>query len=95
MTALLEVTNLCKSFGGVEAVTDLSLDVNVGEILGLIGPNGAGKSTVFNLINGVVAPDTGRIVFDGDDITDKEPYIVARHGIARDDMEQVVTALGT
>jgi branched-chain amino acid transport system ATP-binding protein len=83
MTALLEVTNLCKSFGGVEAVTDLSLDVNVGEILGLIGPNGAGKSTVFNLINGVVAPDTGRIVFDGDDITDKEPYIVARHGIAR------------
>jgi len=83
MTALIEVTDLSKSFGGVEAVTDLSLDVNVGEILGLIGPNGAGKSTVFNLINGVVAPDTGRIVFDGDDITGKEPYIVARHGIAR------------
>ena len=83
MTALLEVKDLSKSFGGVEAVANLSLEVNAGEILGLIGPNGAGKSTVFNLINGVVTPDSGRIVFDGDDITGKEPYIVARHGIAR------------
>jgi branched-chain amino acid transport system ATP-binding protein len=83
MTALLEVANLSKRFGGVEAVVDLSLDVNAGEILGLIGPNGAGKSTVFNLINGVTAPDSGRIIFNGADITGKPPYVVARHGISR------------
>lgn len=83
MTALLEVTGLSKRFGGVEAVADLNLDVNAGELLGLIGPNGAGKSTVFNLINGVVVPDFGRIKFDGADITGNAPYIVARHGIAR------------
>jgi len=83
MTALLEVTDLSKRFGGVEAVGDLNLDVSVGELLGLIGPNGAGKSTVFNLINGVTTPDSGRIKFDRADITGKAPHIVARHGIAR------------
>jgi branched-chain amino acid transport system ATP-binding protein len=83
MTALLEVTDLGKRFGGVEAVADLDLEVSAGELLGLIGPNGAGKSTVFNLINGVVAPDSGRIVFAGANITGNAPYIVARHGIAR------------
>jgi branched-chain amino acid transport system ATP-binding protein len=83
MTALLEVIDLSKNFGGVEAVANLNLTVNDGEILGLIGPNGAGKSTVFNLINGVVEPDSGRIIFDGKDIAGKAPYVVARHGIAR------------
>ncbi len=83
MTALLEVTDLSKHFGGVEAVGDLDLVVGAGELLGLIGPNGAGKSTVFNLINGVVTPDSGCIKFDGADITGKPPHIVARHGIAR------------
>ena len=83
MTALLEVIDLSKRFGGVEAVADLNLDVCAGELLGLIGPNGAGKSTVFNLINGVTTPDSGRIKFDGADITGKAPHIVARHGIAR------------
>jgi branched-chain amino acid transport system ATP-binding protein len=83
MTALLEVTDLGKRFGGVEAVADLDLEVSAGELLGLIGPNGAGKSTVFNLINGVVTPDSGRIVFAGANITGNAPYIVARHGIAR------------
>ena len=83
MTALLEVADLSKRFGGVEAVGNLNLEVAAGELLGLIGPNGAGKSTVFNLINGVVTPDYGRIRFDGADITGKPPHIVARHGIAR------------
>ena len=83
MTPLLEVTGLSKRFGGVEAVGDLNLDVRGGELLGLIGPNGAGKSTVFNLINGAVTPDYGRIRFDGADITGKPPHVVARHGIAR------------
>ncbi|HVV61453.1 MAG TPA: ABC transporter ATP-binding protein [Pseudolabrys sp.] len=83
MTALLEATNLNKKFGGVHAVGDLSFTVNQGEILGLIGPNGAGKSTVFNLINGVITPDTGKIEFDGADITGLPPYTVARRGLAR------------
>jgi len=83
MTALLEVADLSKRFGGVEAVGNLNLEVAAGELLGLIGPNGAGKSTVFNLINGVITPDSGRIRFDGADITGKPPHIVARQGIAR------------
>jgi len=83
MTALLEVTDLSKRFGGLDAVGNLNLEVGAGELLGLIGPNGAGKSTVFNLINGVTTPDSGRIKFDGADITGMAPHIVARHGIAR------------
>src|SRR5262249_46210574 len=67
----------------VRAVEDVSLSVSEGGILGLIGPNGAGKSTVFNLINGVYPPDSGRIVFAGADITGEPPYRIARHGIAR------------
>ncbi|HET7848678.1 MAG TPA: ABC transporter ATP-binding protein [Pseudolabrys sp.] len=83
MTALLQAVDLSRRFGGVQAVSELTFDVNQGEILGLIGPNGAGKSTVFNLLNGVIAPDTGQIIFDGADITGLPPYTVARHGIAR------------
>ena len=83
MTALLEVIDLSKRFGGVEAVGGLNFNLSAGELLGLIGPNGAGKSTVFNLINGVTTPDSGCIKFDGADITGKAPNMVARHGIAR------------
>jgi branched-chain amino acid transport system ATP-binding protein len=83
MSVLLEVADVSKRFGGLRAVQDLSLQVEEGEILGLIGPNGAGKSTVFNLINGVYPPDSGRIVFKGTDITGEPPYRVARHGLAR------------
>jgi branched-chain amino acid transport system ATP-binding protein len=83
MSVLLDVVGLGKKFGGLQAVQDLNLKVSDGEILGLIGPNGAGKSTVFNLINGVYAPDAGRIMFEGKDITGEPPYRVARHGLAR------------
>jgi branched-chain amino acid transport system ATP-binding protein len=83
MTALLELDAISKRFGGLRAVRDLSFTVQSGEILGLIGPNGAGKSTLFNLINGVFTPDTGRIVFNGADITGEKPYRVARRGLAR------------
>ena len=83
MSALLEVNALSKRFGGVQAVADLSFTVGQGEILSLIGPNGAGKSTVFNLINGVSAPDSGRIVFEGREITGKPTYEIAHRGIAR------------
>jgi branched-chain amino acid transport system ATP-binding protein len=83
MSALLEVDNLCKQFGGLQAVEGLSFAVGEREILGLIGPNGAGKSTVFNLINGVIVPDRGRVAFAGSDITGEAPHLVARRGLAR------------
>jgi branched-chain amino acid transport system ATP-binding protein len=83
MTALLELDRVTRRFGGLLAVNNLSFAIREGEILGLIGPNGAGKSTLFNVINGVFPPNSGRIVFDGADITGERPFIVARHGIAR------------
>ncbi len=83
MTAILELDDVSKRFGGLQAVRDLSFAMREGEILGLIGPNGAGKSTLFNLINGVFRPDTGRISFAGDDITGDKPYNIARRGLAR------------
>jgi branched-chain amino acid transport system ATP-binding protein len=83
MTAILDLDKVNKRFGGLQAVHDLSFAVGEGEIVGLIGPNGAGKSTLFNLINGVFVPDSGRIKFAGADITGREPYVIARHGLAR------------
>jgi branched-chain amino acid transport system ATP-binding protein len=83
MSALLEVENLSKRFGGLRAVQELSFEVREGAILGLIGPNGAGKSTVFNLINGVFPPDEGRVRFRGVDVTGLPPFRVARQGLAR------------
>jgi branched-chain amino acid transport system ATP-binding protein len=83
MTALLELDRVSKRFGGLLAVHNLSFAMREGEILGLIGPNGAGKSTLFNLINGVFTPNSGRIAFNGADITGERPFLVARHGIAR------------
>jgi len=92
MTALLQVTGLSKRFGGVQAVQDLSFGIAAGELVGLIGPNGAGKSTAFNLINGVIRPDRGRVLFDGKDITGLRPDRVAKRGIAR--AHQIVQPLG-
>ncbi len=93
MTALLELHEVGKRFGGLEAVADLSFTLGEGEILGLIGPNGAGKSTAFNLINGVFAPDQGRVVFRGEDITGMAPNHVVRRGLAR--THQIVQPLAT
>ena len=90
---LLEVRNIGKRFGGLQAVEALSFTVGEGEILGLIGPNGAGKSTVFNLINGVYSPDRGRVIFRGADITGEAPYRIARYGLAR--THQIVQPLAT
>jgi branched-chain amino acid transport system ATP-binding protein len=80
---LLEVAGLTKHFGGLAAVQDLSLNIRQGEIVGLIGPNGAGKTTLFNLITGVIRPDRGKVIFDGQDITGKAPHYVASCGIGR------------
>lgn len=82
-TWLLEVKNLVKEFGGVVATADISLELEVGSIVGLIGPNGAGKTTLFNCIAGYYKPTTGKVFFNGKDITDWPAHRVAKMGIAR------------
>jgi branched-chain amino acid transport system ATP-binding protein len=81
--AMLEAKNLTKRFGGLTAVKDLSVSLNESEIIGLIGPNGAGKTTMFNMVAGYYKPDSGRIIFRGQDITGLKPPEVCRRGIAR------------
>src|ERR1700679_782650 len=83
MTVLLQLDAVSKSYGALKAVDAVSLAVAAGEALAVIGPNGAGKSTMFNLITGDVAPDAGRIVFAGTDITAMAPHARARLGIGR------------
>jgi len=80
---VLEVENLRKSFGGVEAVAGVSFTVHAGEMLALIGPNGAGKSTCFNMLNGQLRPDAGRVRLGGRDITGLPPRRVWRMGVGR------------
>jgi branched-chain amino acid transport system ATP-binding protein len=80
---ILQVQDVSKSFGGLRALVHATFDLPEGEILGLIGPNGAGKTTLFNCINGIYAPEEGRVLFRGQDITGWKPYHVARLGLAR------------
>ena len=80
---ILELKNLTKAFGGLTAVGDVNFNVEKDSISGLIGPNGAGKTTIFNLITGVYKVTSGNIIFDGMDITNKKPYIIAESGITR------------
>jgi len=81
--AVLSVRGLVKAFGGVRAVDDVSFDVAAGERLALIGPNGAGKSTCFNLVNGQLLPDAGRVLIGGVDSTGTPPQRLARGGVGR------------
>lgn len=80
---LLEVRGISKAYGGVQAVKKCSFSVTEGSITGLIGPNGAGKTTAFDIISGVISPDEGAVVFDGDDVTDWMPHRVTRRGASR------------
>ncbi len=80
---LLLLQNLSRSFGGAIGVRNLTLEVRVGEVVGLIGPNGAGKTTVFNLVTGYLGPDRGAIQFTGIDLTRLRPDAINRMGIAR------------
>ena len=82
-TIVFEVRNVSKAFGGLKAVRDVSLQVMHGEILGIIGPNGAGKTTLFNLLNGFIRPDQGRILLEGQDIVGKRPYEICAAGVGR------------
>lgn len=81
--AVIDVQNVSKRFGGLLAVNNCSLKVERGSITGLIGPNGAGKSTLFNLVAGNIAPDTGRIFFDGADVTGLRPHQLFHRGMLR------------
>ncbi len=83
MTKVLEVHELAKSFGGVQAVKNLSFDLGEGQLLAMIGPNGAGKSTCFNLINGQLQPDYGRVVIMGKKINGYKPRQVWELGVGR------------
>lgn len=83
MTALLTLENVSRRFGGLNAVDSVTLSIGSGEIVGLIGPNGAGKTTLINLITGVHPATSGRVTFDGRDITGAKPYQIARLGLAR------------
>jgi len=81
--ALLELQGVTKSFGGLMANYDISFSIEKGELVGLIGPNGAGKTTLFNCISGVFPLSSGKIFFDGEDITRLKAHEVARKGLAR------------
>jgi branched-chain amino acid transport system ATP-binding protein len=80
---MLGVHNLSKRYGGVEAVRNVSFGVSAGELVALIGPNGAGKTTCFNLLNGQIAPDAGRIELDGRNIAGLPPREISRLGVGR------------
>jgi branched-chain amino acid transport system ATP-binding protein len=80
---ILVVQALTKHFGGLTAVNGVELSVSPREIVGLIGPNGAGKTTLFALISGFLRPDSGRVRFEGEDITGLRPHKIARKGLVR------------
>jgi branched-chain amino acid transport system ATP-binding protein len=80
---MISVQHVSKSFGGIHAVDDCSLEVAKGSVTGLIGPNGAGKSTLFNIIAGLMAPDKGNIRLDGEDVTGWPAHLLFHRGLAR------------
>jgi branched-chain amino acid transport system ATP-binding protein len=87
---LVQVQGLTRRFGGLVAVSDVSFEVERGEILSLIGPNGAGKSTLFKMIGSFLRPSAGRVLFEGEQISGLKPHLVARKGIVRTFQETTV-----
>ncbi|HUL30637.1 MAG TPA: ABC transporter ATP-binding protein [Thermodesulfobacteriota bacterium] len=83
MAPILKIENLTISFGGITALHNVGFEVARGSIYSMIGPNGAGKTTVFNCISGIYTPNSGKILFKGEEITRFKPYQVAKKGIAR------------
>ena len=81
--SILEVTGLTKKFGGLTAVSDVTFDIEEGQVYGVVGPNGAGKTTMFNLISGIHPATSGTILFNGEDVTCLPPYERAKKGIGR------------
>jgi branched-chain amino acid transport system ATP-binding protein len=80
---MLKLEKVSKSFYGLKAIRNVSLEVRENEIVGLIGPNGAGKTTLFNLISGFLSPDSGRILFDGQDLKGLKPHRICKLGLSR------------
>jgi branched-chain amino acid transport system ATP-binding protein len=80
---LLEINHISKQFGGIAALTDVSLEIQRGEIYALIGPNGAGKTSLFNVITGIYTPSSGSILLKGQTMTGKSPHEMAKAGVAR------------
>jgi branched-chain amino acid transport system ATP-binding protein len=92
---LLEVEGLCKDFGGLRAIDDLHFQIREGEIFSIIGPNGSGKTTLFNVISGYHAATKGKVIFQGEEITNRKPFAIAQKGIARTFQLTVVFARET
>ncbi|MGG6266332.1 ABC transporter ATP-binding protein [Leptolyngbya sp. AN03gr2] len=82
-SAVLSASGLVKSFGGIKAVNEASIEVSPGSITGLIGPNGAGKTTLFNLLSNFIHPDQGKVFFDGESIESLQPHEIAQRGMIR------------
>jgi branched-chain amino acid transport system permease protein len=82
-TSVMEFSDISKSFGGTKALVGVSGSIKNAQILGIIGPNGAGKTTLLNVLNGFLLPNQGKIVFEGQDVTGKSPYMIARLGLGR------------
>jgi branched-chain amino acid transport system permease protein len=80
---IIEFSDISKSFGGTKALVEVSGSIKNAQIFGIIGPNGAGKTTLLNVLNGFLLPDQGKVVFDGEDVTGKSPYMIARLGLGR------------
>ncbi len=80
---LLQIINLSKAFGGIQALKDVRFDVKVGEVLGIIGPNGSGKTTLVNCITGFVKVDSGKVLYKGKEITNRAPHKIADLGVTR------------
>lgn len=83
MAQLLKVENVSRVFGGLKAVSEASMQIEAGELIGLIGPNGAGKTTFFNLLTGVYEPSSGKVLFNGESVGGKKPYQITKRGAAR------------
>jgi branched-chain amino acid transport system ATP-binding protein len=80
---LLKVSSVSKRFGGLQALSDVSMDILPGTVTGIVGPNGAGKTTLFHVISGFHAPDAGSVVLNGEDLTWSRPHVYAQRGLAR------------
>lgn len=83
MDAVLEIRGISKSFGGLQALLNFDLQVKEKDLIGIIGPNGAGKTTIFNLITGFIRPDSGEVLFKGENITCLKPFQIVNRGLCR------------
>ena len=94
MSEILRLQSVWRRFSGLQALRDVSLTVNKGEVIGLIGPNGAGKTTLVNVVTGVTPASAGTVTFDGQDITRVKTYQSARLGLSRATLNRKLKRLG-